>query len=190
MYGGFPPKDIRHKFLMAQESNAEYLTDECLPDGLQSIPLPGYFFDMVGYQNADHVIYLADCLSSEEILDKYQISFIYDVAAYLKTLEMVKGLQAQIFVPAHADATTNIIPLAQKNIDKVHEIADKITEICAEPRCFEQILQKIFSEYNLTMTFEQYVLIGSTVRSYLAWLKDNGRVDSQIENNLLLWKRM
>ena len=33
------------------------------------------------------------------------------------------------------------------------------------------------------MTYEQYVLVGSTVRSYLSWLKDTGRVEGLIEDN-------
>ncbi len=189
LYGGFPPKDIKHKFLMAQESDAQYLTDSCLPHGFEIIPLPGHFFDMVGFRNSDDVVYLADCLSSKETLDKYQISFIYDVGAYITTLEMVKEFQAKMFVPSHAEATTDISPLAQINIDKVYEIAEKIVTICAEPLCFEQILQNIFCAYDLTMTFEQYVLVGSTVRSYLSWLKENNRINAIFENNLLLWKK-
>ena len=38
------------------------------------------------------------------------------------------------------------------------------------------------------MNFEQYVLVGSTLRSYLAWLKDGGKPDVIFEDNLLLWK--
>ena len=190
LYGGFPPKDLKHKFLMAQESNAELLNDSVLPDGWQTISLPGHFLDMVGFRTNDDVVYLADCLSSKETLDKYQIGFIYDVDSYIKTLEMVKKIEAKIFVPSHAEITENIVPLAQFNIDKVYEIAEKITEICKEPLCFEQILQKIFTEYNLTMTFEQYVLVGSTVRSYLTWLKDTNKIKTGFENNLLLWERV
>lgn len=175
---------------MAQESGAELLSEAVLPEGFQSIPLPGHFFDMVGFRTADDVIYLADCLSSKETLEKYQISFIYDIAAYLKTLEMVKRLEAKMFVPAHAETVENIAPLAQFNIDKVNEIADKIIKICTEPLCFEQILQKVFAEYGLAMNFEQYVLVGSTVRSYLAWLKDTGKVTAFFEHNLLLWEHL
>lgn len=61
--------------------------------------------------------------------------------------------------------------------------------ICREPQCFEVILQKLFTEYDLKMSFEQYVLIGSTVRSYLSWLKDTDRLDVIFENNMLLWKQ-
>ena len=190
LYGGYPPKDLRHKFLMAQESRAELLTDEVLPDGWQIIPLGGHFFDMVGFRTQDDVVYLADCLSSRETLDKYRIGFIYDVGEYLKTLERVKQMSGRMFVPSHAEATDNIAPLAQYNIDKVLEIADKIVEICSRPICFEHILQKVFAEYNLTMNFEQYVLVGSTVRSYLGWLKDTNRVTAVFDNNMLLWQRV
>ena len=190
LYGGYPCKDLRHKFLMAQESPAEELTPAVMPKGFDIIKLPGHFFDMVGYRTPDDVVFLADCLSSRDILEKYGIVFIYDIAAYLKTLAMVKTLKAKLFVPAHTAAAEEIAPLAQYNIDKVHEAAAKILELCAEPICFEQLLQKLFAVYNLTMNFEQYVLVGSTVRSYLAWLKDTGKVSVAFVNNLMLWQRI
>lgn len=188
LYGGFPPKDLRHKFLMAQASHAEYLTENVIPKDMSILHLPGHFFDMVGFRNTDDVVYLADCLSSEETLQKYQIGFIYDVAAYLDTLEMVKTLNATIFIPAHAEVTDNIASLAQININKVHNIADKILEICQNPIQFEKVLQVLFNEYDLAMNFEQYVLVGSTVRSYLSWLKDAERMEVLFEDGQLLWK--
>ena len=189
LYGGFPCKELRHKFLMAQESDAEELTPDVLPEGMQLIPLPGHFFDMVGFRTPDDTVYLADCLSSRETLEKYQIGFIYDVAAYLKTLEAVETMQARMFVPAHAAATEEIAALARCNIDKVHEIAEKIVALCKEPLGFEAILQRLFDACGLVMSFEQYVLVGSTVRSYLSWLKDAGRLDALFERNQLLWRR-
>lgn len=190
LYGGYPCKDLRHKFLLAQESGVEYLTKETLPEGFELIPLPGHFFDMAGFRTPDDTVYLADCLSSRETLEKYQIGFIYDVAAYLNTLEKVKTLKARLFVPAHAEAAEDITELAQYNIDKVNEIADKIVSLCKEPLGFEVILQRLFTEYGLVMNFEQYVLVGSTVRSFLAWLKDTGRLNAVFEKNLLLWEKI
>lgn len=189
LYGGCPFKELRHKFLMAQENDAQLLTREALPDGFEILPLPGHFFDMVGFRTPDDVVYLADCLSSRETLEKYQIGFIYDVGAYLKTLEMVKTLRAAMFVPAHAEASGEIADLAQYNIDKVMEIAERIVDICREPICFESILQRLFTEFGLNMSYEQYVLVGSTVRSYLSWLKDTNRVRCGFEENRMLWER-
>ncbi len=189
LYGGYPCKDLRHKFLLAQESKAEPLTGEVLPEGFELIPLPGHFFDMAGFRTPDNVVYLADCLSARETLDKYQIGFIYDVASYLETLEKVKTMKAKLFIPSHAAPEEDISDLAQYNIDKVREIAGRILEVCAEPLCFETILQKLFTEYGLTMNFEQYVLVGSTVRSYLSWLKDTGKLNAGFDGNLLLWQQ-
>lgn len=188
LYGGYPMSELRHKFLMAQESDVLPLTEAALPDGFEIIPLSGHFFDMVGFKTPDGTVYLADCLSSRETLDKYGIGFIYDIGAYIKTLEDVKGISGKCFVPSHAEPTADISELADYNIRKVNEIADRIVGICSEPLCFEVILQKLFYEYSLKMTFEQYALVGSTVRSYLSYLKENGRLEAVFEDNMLLWK--
>lgn len=187
LYGGFPFRELRHKFLMAQDSEVQTLTKESLPEGFELIPLPGHFFDMTGFRTPDDIVFLADSLSSKETLDKYKIGFIYDVAAYLDTLEKVKSLKARLFIPAHAPVCEDISELAQYNIDKVHEIASQIVTLCQSPKTFEQLLQQLFTVYDLQMDFEQYVLVGSTVRSYLAWLKDTGRLNCRFENNKLLW---
>ena len=97
-------------------------------------------------------------------------------------------MQAAVFVPSHAAACTQIAPLAQLNIDKVLEIAERIVALCREPLCFEEILQRLFTAYALTMNFEQYVLVGSTVRSYLAWLRDAGRLDFLFDGGRMLWR--
>lgn len=189
LYGGYPMKALRHKFLLAQESDAQPLTPEHLPAGFELIPLPGHFFDMIGLRTPDDVVFLADCLSSQATLDKYQISYVYDVAAYLDTLERVKEMHAALFVPAHADATEDIAPLAQYNIDKVNEIAGHILDFCAAPHTFEEVLQHLFTSYDLAMTFEQYALVGSTVRNYLSWLLDSERLSATFTDNRLLWQR-
>ena len=188
LYGGFPPKALRHKFLMAQESDADELASAELPEGFEIIPLPGHCFEMVGFRTPDDVVFLADCLSSRATLEKYRIGFIYDVQAYLDTLEKVKSLSGAFFVPAHAEACEDVSELAQYNIDTVNEIAGRIKSICTQPVNFEALLQRLFDEYALELSFEQYALVGSTVKSYLAWLMDKGQLKATCENNMLLWK--
>ncbi len=188
LYGGYPCKELHHKFLLAAESKVENFSDDSFPKEIEIIPLQGHFFDMVGFQTPDDVVYLADCLSSKETLDKYKVVFLYDIEKYLNTLERIKTLKAKIFVPAHAPITDNIAELAEYNICKVNETANHIFELCKQSICFENILQKLFDDFELKMNFEQYVLVGSTVRSYLAWLKDTKKVDACFEKNKLIWK--
>ena len=39
------------------------------------------------------------------------------------------------------------------------------------------------------MDLAQYVLIGSTIRSYLAWLEADGKIRYISRDNMLLWVR-
>ncbi len=187
LYGGCPPKPLRHKFLLAQPSDVQVLDPKACP--LEVIPLPGHFFDMVGYRTEDDVVFLADCLSSRETLEKYRVSFLYDVAAYLDTLDRVAAMEAALFVPAHAAATEDIAPLAQYNRDQVYAVAEDLLDLLAEPLVFEEVLRQLFRRYHLTMDFQQYVLVGSTVKSYLAWLLDGGRVQAAFDDCRLLWRK-
>lgn len=188
LYGGYPCKDLRHKFLLAQHSNVTSFSAGNFPKEIEIVPLPGHFFDMVGFRTPDQTVFLADCISSKETLEKYAISFIYDVEAYLKTLDKVETMKAAMFVPAHAEASADVRDLIQYNRKKIYEVAVCLREICSEAMTFEQVLQRVFNRYGLVMNFEQYVLVGSTVRSYLSWLKDKGEMNVDFQNNQLLWK--
>lgn len=187
LYGGFPCKELRGKFLMAKESNVSDFSSPEFPKELELLPLPGHFFDMIGIRTPDNILFIADCVSSPQILEKYGITFIYDIAQYLTTLNKLEQLQADIFVPSHATPTNNIHTLTAINRSKVYEIQTKIAEICNTPQTIDTIIQLIFNIYNLTMTIEQYVLVGSTIRSYLSWMKDENIIEIIIENAALKW---
>ena len=53
LYGGLPFKELKHKFLMAQESQVLPLTSESLPAGINMFDLPGHCFEMVGFKTSD-----------------------------------------------------------------------------------------------------------------------------------------
>lgn len=188
LYGGFPFKALRNKFLMAQESTSQDIASACLPKNFEIFSLPGHFWDMIGFKTPDDVYFIADCLSSEVILDKYHISFVYDVKKYLQTLDFICTLQGKLFVPAHAQATENIVPLAEYNKQKIQEIVELLLSFCQNPFSAEEILKKIFDHYHLTMDEQQYVLVGSTIRSYLSYLIEEEKLTTKIIDNRFLFQ--
>lgn len=188
LYGGYPCKELRNKFLMATASKITGDVNDNLPKGLEYITLPGHFFQMIGIKTDDNIYFLGDCLFGENIINKYHLSFIYDVKEYLNTLDKIKNLKGKLFIPSHGETYEDITYLADININKVKEICYKICEFCEDNLIFEEILQRIFSFYNLKMDFNQYVLIGSTVRSFLSYLHDEGKIDIEFINNKLIWK--
>ena len=188
LYGGYPFKKLRSKFLMATPSKAQDIATAKLPEGMEYFRLPGHFWDMIGVKTPDDVYFLADCIFGENTVNKYHISFFYDIAAQFETLDMVEKLEGKLFIPAHAEPMEDIKPLVKLNRDKSLEILNVLLELCKEPMHFELILKKVFEHYALTMDHAQYVLVGSTIRSYLAYLCDNGKVENYVEDNMLLWK--
>ena len=173
---------------MAKESSVADFSSLLFPKEVEIIPLPGHFFNMVGFRTPDNTVFLADCVSSPATLEKYRVTFIYDVAAYLDTLETVEILKAAIFVPSHAEPCVDVRELTEINRRKVFEIEQMIKIICNEPKTTEEIIREVFKAFGLTMTIEQYVLVGSTIRSCLSWMKDRGILDYAIENAMLQWK--
>lgn len=190
LYGGYPVKELRNKFLLAPSCEPTGTVDRDLPGGLEYIALNGHYFGMIGIKTPDNVYFLADSVFKKDTLSKYHIVFIYDVRAFLHTLDALEQLEGNFYIPSHAEAVADIKPLVDENRRKIYEIMDKLLEICAEPLNFEEILKGLFDRYQLTLDFNQYVLVGSTVRSYLAYLHDEGRLNVHFRENRLLWERI
>ena len=51
----------------------------------------------------------------------------------------------------------------------------------------ENILTEIFKKYNLKMTLNQYVLIGSTLKAYVTYLYEEEKLTYKITENKILW---
>ena len=189
LYGGYPFKDIRNKFLLAKESVVLPIENN-LPNGLEYFFLKGHFFDMIGIKTSDNVYFLADSIFSEETIKKYHLFFVYDVREFLNTLDYLKTLNGKMYIPSHSEATSDISALIELNKHKIQEVMDKIYNICAKEITFEEILKYIFDEYNLIMNVNQYVLVGSTIKSYLAYLADENKVIYEFKDNKMIWKRI
>ncbi len=188
LYGGYPFKDLRNKFLCAKESNVE-LIDNNLPDGLEVISLKGHFFEMIGIKTDDGVYFLGDSIFSEETINKYHLFFIYDVKEFLNSLDLLSSLEGTLFIPSHTDALKDISKLIEINKNKIMEICDKIYTICEKEIIFEEILKIIFDDYKLTLSSNQYVLIGSTIRSYLSYLYEEEKLTFEFKDNRMYWKQ-
>jgi glyoxylase-like metal-dependent hydrolase (beta-lactamase superfamily II) len=193
LWGGFPLAPLRSKFLMAKPSSVtDLLVPPCSVPGteLEAVPLPGHFLAMVGLRTPDRVFFAADTVASAEILSKYHVFFYYDLAAQLETLEALTRIEADWIVPSHAAPTRDIRPLVELNRAKIFEIAAVLLETCAEPSTQETLLARLADHYGIELNPAQYVLLGSTLRSYLAWMLDRQEVTMHFEGNRLLFSRV
>lgn len=190
LYGGYPPKALQNKFLMAHSTIPNDIADASLPAGMEIFPLPGHFIGMIGVKTPDDVYFLADALFGEDTLQKYHVSYIYDLKGFFETLDMLETLEGKLFIPSHCPETTNIQPLIAANRQKALEIIGRLLEICQIPCNFDKILQQIFNSFQLTMDMNQYALVGSCIRSYLSYLVNQGKMEMQFQDNILTWKSL
>ena len=188
VYGALSPSELRHHFFLAKESMVKPIEEAPLPEGFEVLQLPGHSMYMAGFRTPDNVVFLADSLASEAVIEKYQITFLLDPELFLKTLQYIQTIQADCFVPAHVKPLTDIKELAQKNIQTVERVRDKLCGLCKEPITFDALLKKVFETFSMRMNFEQYTLVGSTVRSYLTWMKETGLVRATFIDNQLFWE--
>lgn len=184
IYGAYPFKQLRNKFLEAKSSSCEQLVDI---EGLEYFTLKGHSFDMVCIKTVDNVYFIGDALFNELTLNKYSISYLYNVSDFLNSLDILSNLKGT-FVLSHGQVCDDITSLINLNKNKVYEIIDKIIELCKEEISFEELLKNIFDIYNLEMNLTQRYLIGSTIKSYLSYLIDNNKIIYCFNNNIMYFK--
>lgn len=188
LYGGYPFKELKNKFLCAKPSIVTDIENN-LPDGLEYFFVRGHFFDMIGIKTSDDVYFLGDSLFSEDTINKYHLFFLYDVREFINTLDYLSTLKGTLFVPSHVEATDNISALIEINKKKIEEILEVILNSC-QKNTFEEILKNVFEHYDLVMNVSQYVLIGSTVKSYLSYLYEEGKIKYEFIDNKMLWEKI
>lgn len=188
LYGALPIKELENKFLYAQKSDISTLTESNLPEGFKLIHLEGHTSSMVGFITPDKTAFIADVVSSEKTLEKYGVCYLWDYQKTLDALDYVKTVDADIFVPSHAEAVGDITELADYNKNAILKIKDMLLDICKIPTSFDEILKQVFDNFSLSMNAQQFALVGSTVRSYLTVLHEKELVSIEYTDNRMLWK--
>lgn len=192
LWGGGPPKALRNKFLMAKPSR---VTDLIPASGLipgtdlEAVPLPGHFVGMIGIRTAGGTLFCADALASAEILAKYPVFFLYDVAAQLRTLDFLESYAASFFVPCHAAPTRDIRPLVETNRTAVARVNDTILDLAKNDTSWEDLLAGLVLRLSIELNPSQYALVHSSIRAHLAYLEDSGELSTRFEGGRLRIER-
>ena len=189
LYGGYPFNSLLNKTLMAKESSS-ILIDDNIRNTFDVIELPGHSYNMIGLKTKDNIYFLGDSLFSEETINKYHIFYICNVKEFLNTLDKLNNLDGNLYILSHCKPISDLDSLIKVNRDKVLEISNKIYDLCFNKITLEDILQKIFTDYNINMNENQYFLIGSTIKAYLSYLYDEGKISYTFIDNKMYWYQL
>lgn len=188
LFGATPPQALHTEIFLAQASQAQELTPAILPEGLQLIALPGHCRTQYGIMTCDGVFYCADAVIGEEELERYKISHLYDLGAYLSSISLLENTEAAWYVPSHEKALRDIRPLAAKNRASCEALIAWILEDCAgDGLTHDALLKAVFDRIGRRLHLAQYALSGCTLRAYLSYLLDRGQLEARVRENLVFF---
>lgn len=188
LFGGYPMRELRNRFIMPPCCECELITREVLPSGMEMTRLNGHDFEQTAFKTPDGVWFIADAVVSPETLRKYRIDFLFDIEEHLRSLKKLETLEGKLFIPAHYTPLEDIVPLARANAENIYDVAEVIKRHCQTPLTVDELLERLFAEFGIKLYLMQYALVGFTTRSYLSWLCDRGEIAPRFEGTRLLWQ--
>ena len=187
LYGGYPYKELQNKFLMAKPAEATDIEEASLAQGFEIIDLPGHYFQQIGIKTPEDIWFVADSVFGEKIIEKYAYSFMYDVKSQIETLDKLGSLKGNFFVPSHGEPASNMDSLVRADREKLDENLKSLKRLCEKGRTWEELLKEVFDASSLILDHGQYVLMGSTLRSYLSYLYDEKEIKVDFIDNRMIW---
>jgi glyoxylase-like metal-dependent hydrolase (beta-lactamase superfamily II) len=192
LYSAHPVRDLMSRFLMAKPSGVDHVlrsekhSISIAGKEVNVIPLPGHAPNQIGLE-VDGVLFCADTVFSEKIIDKYGIPLFMDIEKQKKTLTKIEKMKCDLFVPSHAEPTEDISSLVDLNLGVIERVEDLILSFNS-PKTTEEIFKEVLDYFEITVNnFIEYSLALSTVKAYLSSLYNSGELNAFFDNNVLYW---
>lgn len=196
-YGGLPLPEIDIPYFHAKECAVDKVIFDnqkikCGSLEFEFIPLPGHSFDMVGVlatgSDGKKVFYAGDGIFGRTMIGRYWTPFIVDARAFKETVTRISKIKAGRFVPSHGDVYDEVEELAELNLISTISNERLAEEILREPKTHEELLTAFADKSDMKFRLSQFMLIGSSLRSYLTCLYTEGRVRWFFEGNKMYWQ--
>ncbi|HYE81442.1 MAG TPA: MBL fold metallo-hydrolase [Clostridia bacterium] len=193
LYSAYPLKEMDTKFLKAKGSKVDQVleTGELDINGvkLEVVPLYGHTPAMVGIATADNVLFAGDSFFSVGILEKHGLPYFTGIGESLGTLESLKNMNYDCYVPSHGEALTEAGDTLDANISILQDTVEYIADICSRALDREEIVAGMIVRYGIRHTIPQYYLTVSTASAFLSHMANTGILTTVFEDNKLKFIR-
>lgn len=197
---GYPIKELRTLFFMQEKSIAHKLLNDgdeyIFKDGtkLLFLDLPGHSYQEMGIfycaKDGTKIGFTGDAIFTEKQMGKYWIPFMHNPNQFMASLDKLCKIEnLSMCIPSHGKPITdNLEETAELN--KLAIISTKtciMDTVRKNKKTFEQILKEVTDYHEIKMSVSQYYLIGSTIKSYLSVLHDEGKIAFEMIDNVLYY---
>ena len=196
-WGGNPLPEINSSYYVAEKTvpNKIINTNEklTLNNGikLSFINLPGHYFEMIGIlceNDNKKILFASDGIFGRKNIGKYWIPFLYDVKEFKNSLDIISSLNADFCIPGHGEPTSQIEETVELN--KIAIISNEqciLEALKHKNQTQEDILKYVADKNEINLHIAQYMLIGCTIKAYLTFLYNEGKISYHIKENKMYW---
>lgn len=159
-------------------------------DNVKIIDLKGHTKGSIGVYTKDNVIFVGDALVGFDILEKFDLLFLFDVEEYVNTLNRLKDLDFEYLILGHGKeilARESAINIIEKHEKIVYKYLHQIKVLLKKHLTLEGLLKYIINNNNLSCNYKEYHFFKSTIISMLSYLINLNEVDYVIDNGELLY---
>ena len=193
LYSAYPLKELNTKFLKAKGTKVDYILEKgrLNIEGvmLDIVPLHGHTPAMVGVATADSVLFAGDSFFSKGILEKHGLPYFTGIGESIDTLESLKTMGYDYYVPSHGEVYTDPVDTLEANITLLKDIMAYIAEICSKALDREEITAHMIGRYGIKQNIPQYYLTVSTASAFLSHMSNEGILATLFEDNKLKFIR-
>ncbi|NLK35396.1 MAG: MBL fold metallo-hydrolase [Gracilibacteraceae bacterium] len=193
LYSAYPLKELDTKFLKAKGTRVDYQLEKGKQNiagvELEIVPLHGHTPGMIGVATADNVLFAGDSFFSVYILEKHGIPYFTGIREAIGTLESMKHMHYEYYVPSHGDVLTDPQDTLNANIKILQDTMEYIADICCKASDREEITAKLIEKFAVKQNIPQYYLTVSTASAFLSHMTGEGILTTLFEDNKLKFKR-
>lgn len=193
LYSAHPLKKLQNKFLMGKESRVDRIIEpgelDLGPEKLEILDLKGHSPGQIGIATPDGVLVTADAFFSSNIVDKYKLLYFTNLKDTIDTLNMLKEVDYEYYLPCHGDCSTEIKGEIEVNLRAIHETMDLLKQKLVHPMTREEIIACLCREYGIDLNISQYYLNQSCISAYLSYMTEEGILKAYIEDYSVKWVR-
>lgn len=157
---------------------------------IEIIDLKGHTLGSIGVLTKDKVFFIGDTLVSEELLSKFELLFLFDIQAYLKSLSILETIDFEYVVLGHGKnvlSRKETLELAKKHELCVTKYLNQLRELTKEPKNLESILKIILNENKLSYNYKEYHFFKSTLVSMISHLTKLGELNYVLKDGDVLY---
>ncbi len=199
LWGGFPPHELRTLFFMPSPTCADRFISENdvikLSDSrtISFLPLSGHSYEtlciIISDKNERKVIFPGDNIFPRNEIIEHWIPLILNPVEYMESLDKLCELKdVDWCIPSHGDfLKKNIYEAAELN-----KIAILSTRMCIldslktkKRLTAEEIVKYVADKNDMKLSLSQFMLINSTVKSYISVMHDAREIKMEVSDNKL-----